>query len=91
MKLVRQFLSHSSKLGHVSLPRSAPLKPNGYSAVQLGFDEVKPKRLTGGELGHLKKNDMPPLRFLREFRAKNIQVKEGEQVTVSLFVTWRTC
>ena len=59
---------------------------NGYSAVQLGFDEVKPKRLTGGELGHLKKNNMPPLRFLREFRAKDIQVKEGEQVTVSLFV-----
>ena len=27
----------------------------GYSAVQLGFDEVKPKRLTGGELGHLKR------------------------------------
>jgi len=59
---------------------------NGYTAVQLGYDEVKPKRLTKGELGHLKKNDMPPLRFLREFRAKNIQVKEGEQVTVSLFV-----
>jgi large subunit ribosomal protein L3 len=59
---------------------------NGYTAVQLGYDEVKPKRLTKGELGHLKKNEMPPLRFLREFRAKNIQVKEGEQVTVSLFV-----
>ncbi len=59
---------------------------NGYAAVQLGYDEVKPKRLTQGELGHLKKNNMPPLRFLREFRAKDIQVKEGEQVTVSLFV-----
>jgi len=57
----------------------------GYSAVQLGFDEVKPKRLTGGELGHLKRNNLPPLRFVREFRAKEPQVKEGEQVTVSLF------
>jgi large subunit ribosomal protein L3 len=57
----------------------------GYSAVQLGFDEVKPKRLTGGELGHLKRNDMPPLRFLREFRAKEVQVKEGEQVGVTQF------
>jgi large subunit ribosomal protein L3 len=28
----------------------------GYSAVQLGFIEVNPKRLTGGELGHLKVN-----------------------------------
>jgi large subunit ribosomal protein L3 len=57
----------------------------GYSAVQLGFDEVKPKRLTGGELGHLKVNNLPPLRFIREFRAKEPQVKEGEQVTVNLF------
>ena len=41
-----------------------------YSAVQLGFSETKPKRLTGGQLGHLKRNDMPPLRYLREFRTK---------------------
>lgn len=58
---------------------------DGYSAVQLGFDEVKPKRLTGGELGHLKRNNLPPLRFLREFRAKDPQVQEGDQVNVSLF------
>ncbi len=57
----------------------------GYSAVQLGFEEVKPKRLSGGELGHLKQNNLPPLKFLREFRAKDVEVKEGEQVTVSLF------
>jgi large subunit ribosomal protein L3 len=58
---------------------------DGYSAVQLGFEEVKPKRLTGGELGHLKRNDLPPLKFIREFSAKDPQVKEGEQVTVTLF------
>jgi len=57
----------------------------GYSSVQLGFDEVKPKRLTAGELGHLKRNSLPPLRFVREFRAKDPQVKEGDQVTVSLY------
>lgn len=57
----------------------------GYSAVQLGFGEIKPKRLTGGELGHLKRNNMPPLRFLREFRVKDPQVNEGDQVTVNLF------
>jgi large subunit ribosomal protein L3 len=58
---------------------------DGYAAVQLGYEEVKPKRLTGGELGHLKKYNLPPLRFLREFRAKDPQVKEGETVTVNLF------
>jgi large subunit ribosomal protein L3 len=59
---------------------------DGYSAVQLGFSEVKPKRLTGGQLGHLKRNNLPPLKFLREFRVKNPEVQEGDQVTVAIFV-----
>lgn len=57
----------------------------GYSAVQLGFGEVNPKRLTGGELGHLKANDLPPLRFLREFRVKTPDVKVGDKLTVAVF------
>lgn len=55
---------------------------DGYSAVQLGFGETKPKRLTAGQLGHLKRNDLPPLRFLREFRQKEPDVKEGDKLTV---------
>ena len=58
---------------------------DGYSAIQLGFGEIKPKSLTGGQLGHLKRNNLPPLRFLREFREKNPEVKEGDKVTVDLF------
>lgn len=57
----------------------------GYSAVQLGFGEVKPKSLTGGQLGHLKRNNLPPLRFLREFRIKNAELQEGDQVNVDVF------
>jgi large subunit ribosomal protein L3 len=55
---------------------------DGYNAVQLGFEEVKPKRLTGGQLGHLKNNELPPLRFLREFRVKDPQVNEGDKLAV---------
>jgi len=58
---------------------------DGYSAVQLGFSEVHPKRLTGGQRGHLKANDLPPLRFLREFRIKNPEVTVGDKVTVENF------
>jgi len=58
---------------------------DGYSAVQLGFEEVKSKRLSGGQLGHLKRNNVPPLRFLREFRSKNPELNEGETVNVSVF------
>jgi large subunit ribosomal protein L3 len=57
----------------------------GYAAVQLGFQEAKPKRLTSGELGHLKKNELPPLRFLREFRTKDAEYKVGDKVTVEAF------
>ena len=60
---------------------------DGYSAVQLGFEEVKPKRLTGGRLGHLKRNNLPPLRFLREFREKNPELQEGDKLTVNVFET----
>jgi large subunit ribosomal protein L3 len=57
----------------------------GYAAVQLGFQEAKPKRLTSGQLGHLKKNELPPLRFLREFRSKDSEYKIGDKLTVEVF------
>jgi large subunit ribosomal protein L3 len=58
---------------------------DGYMAVQMGFEEAKPKRLSGGRLGHLKRNNLPPLRFLREFRTKSIEMQEGEKLTVDVF------
>jgi large subunit ribosomal protein L3 len=58
---------------------------DGYSAVQLGFGETDARRLASGRIGHLKRNDLPPLRYLREFRVKNPELKEGDQVTVETF------
>jgi large subunit ribosomal protein L3 len=63
------------------------VETDGYSAVQLGFEEAKPKRLTGGQLGHLKRNDIAPLRYLREFRTKDADLSTGDQLTVSVFET----
>lgn len=61
-------------------------KSDGYVAVQLGFSEIKPKRLTGGQLGHLKRNDLPPLKYLREFRLKKSDgLSEGDKLTVDVF------
>jgi len=57
----------------------------GYSAVQLGFSETHPKKLTGGELGHLKGANLPPLRFLREFRTKTLDVNVGDVVKADVF------
>lgn len=58
---------------------------DGYSAVQIGFEEVKEKKLTGGQLGHLKSHDLPTLRYLREFRTSTPEVKTGDKVDVSQF------
>ncbi len=58
---------------------------DGYRAVQLGYEEVRPKRLTAGQRGHLKRNDLPPLRYLREFRVDTVDVKEGDILTVAVF------
>ncbi|MEK6255916.1 MAG: 50S ribosomal protein L3 [Chloroflexota bacterium] len=60
-------------------------KTDNYNAVQLGFGEVKAKRLSGGELGHLKKTDAGPAKYLREFRVKDHNLKEGDKLTVELF------
>ncbi|NJC96300.1 MAG: 50S ribosomal protein L3 [Anaerolineales bacterium] len=56
----------------------------GYAAVQLGYGEVHPKRLSSGELGHLNSKDLPPMRFLREFRSKET-VNVGDKLTVEVF------
>jgi len=59
---------------------------DGYSAVQLGFGEAKARRLTGGQLGHLKRHELPPLKVLREFRLKTLEgLQEGEKLTVEVF------
>ncbi len=57
----------------------------GYSAVQLGFGETHPKRLSGGEIGHLKTANLPPLRFLREFRTKSLDVSVGDVMKADVF------
>jgi len=59
---------------------------DGYLAIQLGFGEARPKKLSGGQLGHLKRHDLPALRFLREFRVRESgEVKEGDRLTVEVF------
>jgi large subunit ribosomal protein L3 len=57
---------------------------DGYLAVQLGYSEIHPKKLASGELGHLKANGLPPMKFLREFRSKE-SVNVGDKLTVELF------
>ncbi len=62
------------------------LEQDGYRAVQLGFDEVKARKLTGGEKGHLDRNSLPPLRYLREVPLRGEDdVEEGQRIAVDVF------
>lgn len=59
---------------------------DGYDAVQLGYDEVRPKRSTQAIVGHCKKANTGPKRYIREVRLnKAAEVKAGDVVTVAGF------
>jgi large subunit ribosomal protein L3 len=44
---------------------------DGYTAVQVGYGDQKPQRVSKAELGHFAKTQSKPKRFLREFRLKD--------------------
>jgi large subunit ribosomal protein L3 len=57
---------------------------DGYDAVQLAFEPVADRRLSKGELGHLKKAGVGGHRHLAEFRGPT-ELQVGESVTVGAF------
>jgi large subunit ribosomal protein L3 len=72
---------------------------DGYTAVQVGFEEVKETRLTKGQKGHLgllkssknsskrnKNTNIPAVRHLKEFRTRRIdEYQLGQVLTVEQF------
>lgn len=61
---------------------------DGYNAVQIGFEDVKPSRQRDPEVGHSRKAGTSPKRFVREWRlpAKaESPYKPGDSITVSIF------
>ena len=59
---------------------------HGYDAVQLGFEEVDEKKVSKPMLGHFKKHNSPPYKYLKEFRLKMYKdIDEGEVFDVSMF------
>lgn len=61
---------------------------DGYSAVQLGYDDVKPSRRKKPQVRHADKSNTVPKRFVREMRLPNDtepEYKVGDSLTVSVF------
>jgi len=89
------------KAGPCVVTQRKTAKRDGYDAAQIGLVEfVKEKKLSKAALGHLKKNDVPPVRVLREVpiviegvggkpgteeEGGEGQVKAGDRVLVEIF------
>ena len=58
---------------------------DGYDAVQLGFEDVKPQRVTRPMKGHFAKAGVSPMAKLKEFSATVEDYKVGDVVKVDVF------
>ena len=71
------------------------VEKDGYNAIQLGYETVKPKNSNKAKIGHTNKASTEPKRFLREIRGVDVEsytlgqvmsadiFKEGEVVDVT--------
>lgn len=59
---------------------------HGYNAIQIGYLQAHEEHLKKGELGHLKKNGLPPLYHLCEYQVANIEnYLVGQKITINNF------
>lgn len=61
-------------------------KKHGYDAIQIGYEQVKKTNLTKSQTGHLKKSELPPLKYLKEFKVDTCEkFSLGEAIELSRF------
>lgn len=71
--------------GPCKVVRSKTRSSDGYDAVQLGFDEVNPKRVHKPLLGQYTKRSLKPFRILKEFRVDDAsKYSVGQDVTLEI-------
>jgi len=91
-----QVYDESGKLLPVTVIQAGPCvvmqvktaETDGYNAVQLGFDDVKPSRRKNPQVGHAQKADTTPKKFIKEMRLPEDTEPEytvGDSITVSVF------
>ncbi len=61
------------------------VQTDGYTAVQLGFGEIKDKHINKPEKGHFSKANIACKKHLREFRVNEVDVKVGDELTANVF------
>ena len=72
--------------GPCTVVQKKTVENDGYSAVQLGFEEVAERKLNKPELGHLKKANASNLKHLKEFKLDNAESLEvGATIACDIF------
>lgn len=72
--------------GPCTVTQIKSVENDGYSALQLGFGEKKPKRSTKPLMGHLKKCGKGPFAVLREVRVDDVEEFElGQEISADIF------
>ena len=62
------------------------VEKEGYSAVQLGYEEVAEKKLSQPEAGHLKKAGVGMMKHLKEFKLENAaEMNVGDVIKANVF------
>ncbi len=59
---------------------------DGYSAIQVGYGDIREKLVNKPETGHFKKAGVPVKRFLKEFRIEDAEnYKVGQEIKADVF------
>jgi large subunit ribosomal protein L3 len=62
------------------------VETDGYEAMQLGYVELKEKKMKKPTAGHCKKANVKPLKYFREFELlRDREVKIGDELKVDIF------
>lgn len=68
------------QVGPCVITQIKALSTDGYNAIQVGYKQVAAQKLNKPLLGHLKKSQAPPLKYLREYLVKSTDNFEVSQV-----------
>ncbi|MFP6597719.1 MAG: 50S ribosomal protein L3, partial [Candidatus Hydrogenedentota bacterium] len=72
--------------GPCSVVQRKTVETDGYSAVQLGFGDIKESRCKKPAAGHFAKVGVSPKRTLKEVRVPNdAEVNTGDEVKADIF------
>ena len=63
---------------------------NGYTAVQLGFEEIDPRKVNKPEAGHFARANLSPQRILRNSGLRGSSRSRSDRCSMSVNSKWGT-